>query len=469
MIMKRFLTFLFSLLAIAGLRAANASFSDLSWTNSDGTIQLRDTLFNFTPAAFPPTGWSTAGDAPAWARNTAESHSSPASAKSGTITHSQSNILSYAVTGPGTLSFWWKSDSESGFDFLSFLDNSLLAPVTQISGTNDWAQVVYRVSSGAHTLRWMYNKDSSFSEGLDAGWIDDVSWVAVSNTLVVSDLSAYHGLILNNGTNVNLGLGIASKIVWLGDHALERVSASTNGTVVRNTGIGWSSLKSLTNGSDNTGLGSDTLELLLNGVHNTAIGSGSFFVITNGSENTGCGDDSFFALKNGNRNAALGNLVFSTAVIVNDCTGIGYGAGASSLSNKNTFIGASADVNAAGTGSTNFTSIGYLARGSGDNTIMLGNELTEKVITPGYYIGTNGFASYSTISTNQIPTTGWTNNAAINVTVYTTATAVSFTINNRAGTVLYTSPTLTATIPVNLQPGWSIRAASGLTGTVLPF
>jgi hypothetical protein len=80
-----------------------------------------------------------------------------------------------------------------------------------------------------------------------------------------------------------------------------------------------------------------------------------------------------------------------------------------------------------------------------------------------------GAASFSTIATNQIPATGWTNNAEINVTVLTTATAVSFTINNRAGTVLYTSPTLTATVPVNLQPGWSVRAASGLTGTVLPF
>lgn len=82
---------------------------------------------------------------------------------------------------------------------------------------------------------------------------------------------------------------------------------------------------------------------------------------------------------------------------------------------------------------------------------------------------TNGYASFSSIATNQIPTTGWTNNEAVNVTVYTTATAVSFTINNGAGTVLYTSPTLTATVPVNLQPGWSVRAASGLTGTVLPF
>jgi hypothetical protein len=87
----------------------------------------------------------------------------------------------------------------------------------------------------------------------------------------------------------------------------------------------------------------------------------------------------------------------------------------------------------------------------------------------GRHSATLGFASFSTIATNQIPATGWTNNAEINVTVYTTATAVSFTINNRAGAVLYTSPVLTATMPVNLQPGWSVRAASGLTGTAVPF
>lgn len=91
------------------------------------------------------------------------------------------------------------------------------------------------------------------------------------------------------------------------------------------------------------------------------------------------------------------------------------------------------------------------------------------VAASGSLSGTNGVASYSTVATNQIPTTGWTNNLEINVTVNVTATSVAFTINNRAGTVLYTSPVLTATMPVNLQAGWSVRAASGLVGTVLPF
>lgn len=105
-----------------------------------------------------------------------------------------------------------------------------------------------------------------------------------------------------------------------------------------------------------------------------------------------------------------------------------------------------------------------------NNGSLIVHEVTDtKTTNTTVMSSAGGFGSFSTISTNQIPTTGWTNNAEINVTVLTTATAVSFTINNRAGTVIYTSPTLTATVPVNLQPGWSVRAASGLTGTVVPF
>jgi hypothetical protein len=80
-----------------------------------------------------------------------------------------------------------------------------------------------------------------------------------------------------------------------------------------------------------------------------------------------------------------------------------------------------------------------------------------------------GVGSYSTITTNAIGVTGYTNATTINQTAYVTATAVAITIKNRTGATLYVSPTLTATLPVTLQPGWAITAASGLAGTVLPW
>ncbi|MES2367028.1 MAG: hypothetical protein V4563_14225 [Pseudomonadota bacterium] len=92
-----------------------------------------------------------------------------------------------------------------------------------------------------------------------------------------------------------------------------------------------------------------------------------------------------------------------------------------------------------------------------------GNQTNSGAITVALGVG-----SYATTASASLVATGWTNTMGINATAYVTATAVSFVIKNRANTTLYTSPTLTATIPVHLQPGWAVSAASGLAGTALP-
>lgn len=81
--------------------------------------------------------------------------------------------------------------------------------------------------------------------------------------------------------------------------------------------------------------------------------------------------------------------------------------------------------------------------------------------------GTDGIISYATDATYALNTTGCTNTLGKNATAYVTATAVAFTVKDSAGTTLYTSPTLTATVCVHLQPLWSVNSASGLSGTVV--
>jgi hypothetical protein len=130
-------------------------------------------------------------------------------------------------------------------------------------------------------------------------------------------------------------------------------------------------------------------------------------------------------------------------------------------------------AHAFGNGVTNLTP-NSLVLGSNGTTMRILGKLTSLIDSmnlgvSGNIWGTNGVASYSTLATNAIGTTGYTNNQVINQTAYVTATAVAFTIKDRAQATLYVSPVLTATLPVNLQPGWSITAASGLVGTVLPF
>ena len=97
------------------------------------------------------------------------------SMRSGTITHSQSTSIKTTVSGPGTLSFFWKVSSETNCDKLSlYVDGT---SITFISGSGDWREYTYTITgSSTHTVEWRYSKDSSVSSGSDCGWIDDVSW-----------------------------------------------------------------------------------------------------------------------------------------------------------------------------------------------------------------------------------------------------------------------------------------------------
>lgn len=117
--------------------------------------------------------------------------------------------------------------------------------------------------------------------------------------------------------------------------------------------------------------------------------------------------------------------------------------------------------NMAVNGTATFT-FGFNAAGT--SNFFAGVNYSQKSV-----LATNGFGSFSTLAAATIDATGWTNIwATNNATVYVTATAVAFTIKNRSQNTIYTSPVLTATVPVHLQPGWSVNAASGLAGTALP-
>jgi hypothetical protein len=104
--------------------------------------------------------------------------------RSGAITHSQESGFTLSFSGPGTVSFWWKVDSEASQDFLDVDVNG----VTQqsISGNVDWAAVNLNIPAGASTIRWKYRKNASVSVGADAGWVDQVSFQVTSTFLNVT-------------------------------------------------------------------------------------------------------------------------------------------------------------------------------------------------------------------------------------------------------------------------------------------
>lgn len=82
--------------------------------------------------------------------------------------------ISTVLTGPGTLSFWWKVSSEADQDVMRFLmDDSSQA---EISGEMDWQQEIINIGPGEHQILWLYSKDAGGSAGSDAAWLDQVSW-----------------------------------------------------------------------------------------------------------------------------------------------------------------------------------------------------------------------------------------------------------------------------------------------------
>ncbi|HEV2211519.1 MAG TPA: immunoglobulin domain-containing protein, partial [Verrucomicrobiae bacterium] len=84
----------------------------------------------------------------------------------------QQSTLRTSVTGPGSISFWWKVSSQAGSDFLNFyLDNVKQAG---ISGAVDWQHQTLAVPRGSHALGWMYEKSGLVPSGSDCGWLDQV-------------------------------------------------------------------------------------------------------------------------------------------------------------------------------------------------------------------------------------------------------------------------------------------------------
>ena len=76
---------------------------------------------------------------------------------------------------PATVSFWWKVNSELNGDFLSVsLDDT---QIEAISGDQDWTLKTIQIGSGFHRLKWTYAKDSHFTSGPSAAYLDQVTVV----------------------------------------------------------------------------------------------------------------------------------------------------------------------------------------------------------------------------------------------------------------------------------------------------
>jgi len=162
----------------------------------------------FETGDFSAFEWQLSGNAD-WFVTSSDPYSGSFCAQSGVITHSQTSSLEVTldITDNGNISFYWKVNSESNWDYLKFyIDGNL---IDEISGTVGWTQITSNVLSGSRTFKWQYYKDGSVSTGLDTGWIDSITFpptVTYDNDL--AGMSITGNSIINAGNTENYDISV---------------------------------------------------------------------------------------------------------------------------------------------------------------------------------------------------------------------------------------------------------------------
>lgn len=126
--------------------------------------------------------WTTGGDAN-WFVETTNAYDDVSAAQSGVVTNDQFSQLKTTVTGPGTLTFWWSTQTpldETFFDLEFDIDGNYW---DDIYNNQSWIQEsTINIAAGTHTLTWTALAGNYAS---DAGFVDEVSFAPITTTTVL--------------------------------------------------------------------------------------------------------------------------------------------------------------------------------------------------------------------------------------------------------------------------------------------
>ena len=213
----------------------------------------------------------------------------------------------------------------------------------------------------------LYQNGSLFVGGATS--LDGLSDVKAGGTNFTNSL-----LIGHNNTG---SLSAAGSNVGVGKNVFDSLT-SANGL----TAIGFQSLYKNTTGGENTATGYKSLEINTTGYHNMATGAFSLQKNDDGSENTATGTYSMTNNTSGSYNTATGLTSLNNNETGNYNTAFGYHAGkVNTTGGSNTYIGKGADADTGLTGLNYSTAIGYNAKVTASNQVMLGTA-TEEVVCP---------------------------------------------------------------------------------------
>jgi hypothetical protein len=102
--------------------------------------------------------------------------------------------LDYEFACDNVISFYVKTSTETGYDFLNFyVDDERMG---RWAGQTNWRLVSYMIPQGSHRLTWSYEKDGGATGGQDCVWVDNIVLPPMEVVLDVNE----DGLSTGSGT-----------------------------------------------------------------------------------------------------------------------------------------------------------------------------------------------------------------------------------------------------------------------------
>jgi poly(beta-D-mannuronate) lyase len=227
-----------STLTVSAIQVAQAGNYSVIVSNAAGYAISSNALVNIIATnslevALDTTNITWVPGSPPWVGQALVSHDGVDSARSPALNHSQSSSMQTTVNGPGPWSFWWKVSSQTNNDNLIFyIDNVEQA---RISGEVGWQYKTNTLSSGSHTFKWTYTKNSSITQGLDRAWVDEFTFIPVAPTITTHPTN----LGVDQGQNASFTVACAGTPPFLYQWMLNSVplangpgiSGATNATL----------------------------------------------------------------------------------------------------------------------------------------------------------------------------------------------------------------------------------------------
>ena len=294
------------------------------------------------------------------------------------------SALNSNTTGSGNAALGYQAltANSSGGNNAAFGHQALRGNITGGLNTAVGTQALYANMTGFYNtavgVQALYSNTADYSTALGYQALrsnaDGTNNTAVGYQALYSNIGNFAGnkfgsyntaigdsaLYSNNG-NYNTAIGyqalqnsaLSSGQTAIGYQALQNSKEVM--TSVYNTAVGYRALASATTADGSVAVGYSALEKMRDGNYNTAMGYKSLINSISGNRNTALGYSTLYNTTSGTDNIAIGYQAMATN------TG-GF---------MNTVIGSYADVSSASL--RNATALGYSAKATADNSIVLGN------------------------------------------------------------------------------------------------